>query len=587
MPALPSDYSLFTSVNDHDHSLSHRLTDHLIPQAYFYNHPDRTNTPPAESLNHRDRASFDTCSLLKQRDSFQQPASGILRQPESFSQGKNNNTLKISESDLKSNTTHNNWENRMTDETLEPAPSPQEDFYKDLDQLGILDYLQDYPVSSDDQYFDQFHGLDWLELQTDRQKPLELSSFDRTVTGQAILKNPSLTIQQQQQIPETENPHRVISCSSCGVTKPQIELSRLWPCCHPHCNTCINTLINASCNDPPPPQMVCFFCSQHVDGFDPPSAFLSAHNTLFGRVNHSTGLPPFRANQKFFSSGLDRFESVNYNASPPSDQSGLCTGSFSSVWSPNPQLINETDKLVSTFMSDDSNIPLQSGPGNPCPWPIVRVDNISWSLTVADIVSWLPGGVECLPPPELCPLPIHILCTPTDGKTLNHCFIETRNLTAAHFIVRHRHGTKIGIRPCSVVLTSSAELHSKILGTKENETSHDIMKTVRLILKLCAPHSTSSIKSPERPFYHLMSLLSHSVHLSEGGCTKAEDPGEIEVVEKWTNILQIALESLFGWKIENSDSLNILHLMVNVAIVSSLIDKPTLFRFLSHVEVFY
>lgn len=51
----------------------------------------------------------------------------------------------------------------------------------------------------------------------------------------------------------------------------------------------------------------------------------------------------------------------------------------------------------------------------------------------------------------------------TDGKTLNHCFIEMRNLTAAHFIVRHRHGTKIGTRPCSVVLTSSVELHSKVL----------------------------------------------------------------------------------------------------------------------------
>jgi hypothetical protein len=42
------------------------------------------------------------------------------------------------------------------------------------------------------------------------------------------------------------------------------------------------------------------------------------------------------------------------------------------VWSPNPQLINEGDKLVSTLMSDDSNIPLQGGPGNACHWPIVR-----------------------------------------------------------------------------------------------------------------------------------------------------------------------------------------------------------------------
>ncbi|WAQ86117.1 hypothetical protein PtA15_6A747 [Puccinia triticina] len=571
MCALPPDYSLFTASNQAD-----PIPDHLISPAYFYPH-DRTDSPPApESVDQE--GNFDSSSLelrLKQ-DPFQRPGAGdSRRQPESLiSSHDKNNKILIPESDLDSYSLYEDrapWTSQLALESLDHLPSvrnPQEDFYQDLDQLGILDYLrsdQDFPAGPEQQ-FDQL-GLDWLELQADRQKPGSASLARPRVDDDKLFGySPSR---------EIENHGVLLACSSCGVTKPHFELSRLWPCCHPHCNTCINTLINASCNDPPPPQMVCFFCSQHVHGFDPPSAFVNAHNTRFDHL-------PSLGNPKFLSNGLDRFEYVNF-ASPPSDQSGFCTGSFSSVWSPNPTS-HEGDKLASALMSDDS-IPLQGAPGDSCPWPVIRVDNISWSLTVADIVAWLPGGLDCLPPPELCPLPIHILCTPTDGKTLNHCFIEARNLTAAHFVVRHRHGTKIGNRPCSVVLTSSAELHSKILGIKENETSHEIMKTVRLILKLCAPHSTSSIKSPERPFYHLMSLLSHCAHLSEGG-TKAEDSKDIEVVEKWTNIHQIAIESLFGWKIKNCEALNILHLMVNVAISSSLIDKPTLFRFLSHVEVF-
>jgi hypothetical protein len=49
--------------------------------------------------------------------------------------------------------------------------------------------------------------------------------------------------------------------------------------------------------------------------------------------------------------------------------------------------------------------------------------------------------------------------------------------------------------------------------------------------------------------------------MSEGG-TKAEDSGQLDVIEKWTHIHQIAIESLFGWKIDKTDSMNILHYMV-------------------------
>ncbi|PLW17329.1 hypothetical protein PCANC_10851 [Puccinia coronata f. sp. avenae] len=564
MPAFPSDYYLFTNQTD-------PITDQLISSAYYYDH-DRPNSPPTpENLN-----QLEPLNTLRKEGIFHRETASDLRQPEPLQQENCNNLIQIPRRDVDPTAFEEraSWPSPLQGveslDHLPSAPENQEDFYQDLDHLGILDYLrsdQEFQVDSE-QHFDH-SGLDWLEFQTDRHKA-GAENHNRSVTDEILAA--------YQHHHDSQHATILLSCSSCGVTKPQNELSRIWPCCHPHCNTCINTLINASCNDPPPPQMVCFFCSQHVDGFDPPSAFLSGQSSQFDKfqVTRFSSL----GNQKtFIGADLDSIDSANLR-SPPSDQSGLGTGSFSSLWSPIPNS-DGAGKLSSVWMKEDSSMQFKGAPGRSCPWPIIRVDNISWSLTVAEIIAWLPGGLEYLPPHELCPLPIHILCTPTDGKTLNHCFIEMRDLTAAHFIVRHRHGSKIGIRPCSVVLTSSAELHSKILGIPENEKSHDMMKTVRLILKLCAPHqATSAIKKPERPFYHLMSILSHCEHMSEGG-TKAEDSGQLDVIEKWTHIHQIAIESLFGWKIDKTDSMNILHYMVDVAIASSLIDKPTLFRFLS------
>ncbi|OAV97149.1 hypothetical protein PTTG_02767 [Puccinia triticina 1-1 BBBD Race 1] len=115
MCALPPDYSLFTASNQAD-----PIPDHLISPAYFYPH-DRTDSPPApESVDQEGNFASSSLELRLKQD---------LR-------------------------------------------NPQEDFYQDLDQLGILDYLrsdQDFPAGPEQQ-FDQL-GLDWLELQADRQKP--------------------------------------------------------------------------------------------------------------------------------------------------------------------------------------------------------------------------------------------------------------------------------------------------------------------------------------------------------------------------------------------------------------------------------
>ncbi|KAH9817735.1 hypothetical protein DFH28DRAFT_1081315 [Melampsora americana] len=137
-------------------------------------------------------------------------------------------------------------------------------------------------------------------------------------------------------------------------------------------------------------------------------------------------------------------------------------------------------------------------------WPIVRVDNISWGSTVAGISNWLPSQ-DCLPPPALCPLPIHILCTAVDGKTLNYCFIETRNLASAHLLVRHRHATKLNMRPCSVGLTSLKELHENIAP----DYPKGIMTTAEELLRLCMASTVKELKAPERPFLHLVSIILH------------------------------------------------------------------------------
>lgn len=411
-------------------------------------------------------------------------------------------------------------------------------------------------------------ALNYLDFSPD---PGTLKSFEElfgsTLNQGVSLKNSAAA----------EDEDLIRSCSSCGILKHHSELSHLRPCLHPHCNTCINTLVNSSCNDPPPPQMVCFLCSQPVIGFDLPIAFELFQDKYHPYNNLTLGIkvPPASIAESFQTS-LNRFDSFDIQ-SPSSDPFDVHLGSLSSGRR-SPVLI---DEAIPTSMGDS---PLSPTTRNSCPWPIVRVDNISWSLTVSDILKWLPDGTKCLPPPELCPLPIHILCNPTDGKTLNYCFIEMRNLSTAHFLVRHRHATKIGNRPCSVVLTSPTELYSNILGSnnKIDEISHDVMKIIQLLLKLCAPQNTSSIKAPERAFFHLMSILSHCEHFSDFTFLNQN-----ESVLDWTNILHFAIETLLACKYDIAQSIKILRVMVDVGISSPLIDKVAMFQFLSQVEIFF
>lgn len=469
------------------------------------------------------------------------------------------------------------WKNdlglkELTDSGSHPSIPDPVDSDQTFDHLGILDHLRsDQDILSVHPHHPDHLGSDWPGVSINRRLPPSLD-LARSMADKISGNNP--------------NPqHEELPCSSCGLVKPRTELSRLWPCFHPHCNTCINTLINASCNDPPPPQMVCFLCSQHVTGFDPPISFhLSSPNMDPSVGSDEWSSFPDTVNLKCLALGFDNLAIESYKTAPLSSEenSPVRLGSFSSTQSGGSS--GGGDEAIASFVNQSIALPFTtSAPKNSCPWPIIRVDNIAWSLTVADIVEWLAECSRCLPPPELCPLPIHILCTPTDGKTLNHCFIETSNLAAAHFLVRERHGSKIANRPCSVVLTSSSEFHAKVLGIQAKKKANVICDTIELILKLCAPHIRSSIKAPERPFFHLMSILSHYQHLSEGEIG-LRALTEAELNQRWTSILQLAIQCLFTWKTPIENSMDILRVMVDVGISSPLIDKPAIFRFLSQGE---
>ncbi|CAH7669015.1 expressed protein [Phakopsora pachyrhizi] len=413
---------------------------------------------------------------------------------------------------------------------------------------------------------DSAHSLDHdFDLERARRTVDELSSLESKSERLGILPElvPSLKFLSDSEvtgaIPPIESSSLRIPCSSCGALKPAKFLARLLPCRHPLCKTCVNALINLSCNDPPPPETVCFLCSSLVIGFDPPTAFTINYPTDKNLIYPSPLLE--LVSPLWYLSELDcigdetHFFPNNIGGSSWSSPSRQDVGK-------SPKYIEEREEPRLILPSNAPHRPLNSQ------WPVVRVEGIK---------AWLPTEVEFLPPPEICPLPIHILCTPEDGKTLNYCFIEMRNLEAAHLLVRSRHGTKIGHRPCSVGLTSSAELNYKISATGQ---SKDVWRAAELLLELCEPQKISSAKSPERPFFHLMSILLHF-----GNIASPNELSELsDCTEKWTNVLCAAVGRLLQSRSLIPEFMNILTTVINTGIVSQFVDTLELSRFLTGLQ---
>ncbi|BGP34722.1 hypothetical protein JCM10296v2_006544 [Rhodotorula toruloides] len=159
-------------------------------------------------------------------------------------------------------------------------------------------------------------------------------------------------------------------------------------------------------------------------------------------------------------------------------------------------------------------------------WPVVRLDNVPWSITVKEVEAWLPKGKVLASDVEgerKATLAIHLLCNRTDGRTLNQAYLECASLAAAQKIVRACDGTYLGSRPLHVSLSSQTELLQTIfsnytpgfdglepsLARERKSAPVPLLLQTELtgLLELCKLQSAHSSKVPERPFFNIVTLL--------------------------------------------------------------------------------
>ncbi|GAA6014733.1 hypothetical protein JCM11491_001957 [Sporobolomyces phaffii] len=208
-------------------------------------------------------------------------------------------------------------------------------------------------------------------------------------------------------------------------------------------------------------------------------------------------------------------------------------------WSSEPMPVSEryfpgslsTRSSRSSYDSSLDDISLRSSldalPPRRTEWPVVRLDNLPWSVTADEVEHWLPDGSLASDvgfSPELVServtLAVHILCNRVDGRTLNQAFVECRSLEAAKAIVRLRDGTRLRGRPLHIAMSTQSELLSTIFPTYspgfEGLDAHTnaqapcalvLESELGGLLELCRLESPHALKAPERPYFNLVSII--------------------------------------------------------------------------------
>ncbi|GAA5968478.1 hypothetical protein JCM11641_007649 [Rhodosporidiobolus odoratus] len=89
-------------------------------------------------------------------------------------------------------------------------------------------------------------------------------------------------------------------------------------------------------------------------------------------------------------------------------------------------------------------------------WPVVKVENIPFSTTMQDVLDWLPVGY--LPSKEEVVMPIHLVLHRSTGRTLPHCYLETRSIAAANQLINLMDRSQLGDRTVRVKWERPGEL---------------------------------------------------------------------------------------------------------------------------------
>ncbi|BGP10741.1 hypothetical protein JCM10049v2_006633 [Rhodotorula toruloides] len=242
----------------------------------------------------------------------------------------------------------------------------------------------------------------------------------------------------------------------------------------------------------------------------------------------------------------------------------------------------QTDSPAS-ITRGDSDLPSSSTRYN-TDWPVVRLDNVPWSVTVKEIEDWLPKGkvlANDVEGEKKATLAVHLLCNRTDGRTLNQAYLECASLAAAQKIVRARDGTYLGSRPVHVSLSSQTELLQTIFpnytpgfdglkpvpvrGAKSVPVPLLLQTELTGLLELCKlqakigyTQSAHSSKVPERPFFNIVTLLEKMpwehkysynaaaiVRLFNSACAAIEILALVKSrVPRWSYVLRVLFDAI-------------------------------------------
>ncbi|GAA5948229.1 hypothetical protein JCM3765_001327 [Sporobolomyces pararoseus] len=308
-------------------------------------------------------------------------------------------------------------------------------------------------------------------------------------------------------------------------------------------------------------------------------------------------LPPHVAlNTLSLPSGLTTpFEGASSSSQWSDQTQGILTPVLD--WSAEPMPVFEklfpggmsTRSSRSSYESSADEVSIRSSlealPSRRTEWPVVRLDNLPWSVTADEVEHWLPDGSLASDvgfSPELVEnvhvervtLAVHILCNRVDGRTLNQAFVECSSLEAAKSIVRSRDGTRLRGRPLHVAMSTQSELLTTIFPTYTPGFSGiDALPDIEAIssscpllldseltglLQLCRLESPHALKAPERPYFNLVSIIeklpfhqveaytAEQVSALFNACVLAvKTLKDIkEKVEEWRDILTVFIDAI-------------------------------------------